>query len=73
LRNLGYEQSGSGWIPHQIFFNATGWSRKEYFGHDSSDPGRMQKQLSVLRKALGVKIRFDRELGIRLGFAVKVR
>lgn len=65
ILNILYEQIGNGWIPHQTFMNATGWTEEEYYGKDRCDPGRMQQHLRYLRKCLRVEIVFNTEHGIR--------
>lgn len=59
-----YNQTGSKWIPHKTFINATGWKDEDYYGLDSGS-GAMQKQLTNLRN-LGLKIEFNKTMGIRL-------
>ena len=63
--NLLYNEIGNGWIPHQTFLNMTGWTEEEYFGKDGYDPGRMQRQLNVLRKEMGLRITTNLENGVK--------
>ncbi|MDD5728835.1 MAG: hypothetical protein PHV59_09745 [Victivallales bacterium] len=65
ILNLLYDGIGNGWLPHQTFINITGWTKEEYFGKDGYNPGRMQRQLNILRKKLGLKIVFNLGRGVR--------
>lgn len=69
ILNILNDQFGIGWIPHQTFMNAAGWTPDEYFGRDN-DSGRMQKQLFLIRRDLGLEIIFSREYGVKLSPAV---
>jgi len=64
ILNILYDQIGIGWVPHKTFQQAAGWTRGEYFG-SSTEPGRMQKQLTEIRKFLGVDILFRKREGVR--------
>ncbi|MFA7185418.1 MAG: hypothetical protein WC082_11010 [Victivallales bacterium] len=65
ILNILYDQIGNGWVPHQTFMNATGWSYDEYWGTTRNDPGYIQQQLRHIRKFLKLKILFCKEHGIR--------
>jgi hypothetical protein len=69
ILNILHDQTGLGWIPHKTFLHATGWSHEEYFG-SSTEPGRMQKQLTEIRKFLSVEIRFSKQHGVRFAEGV---
>lgn len=69
ILNILHDQNGLGWIPHKTFLHATGWSHEEYFG-SRTEPGRMQKQLTEIRKFLGVEIRFSKQHGVRFAEGV---
>ncbi|HOZ49069.1 MAG TPA: hypothetical protein PLO37_06745 [Candidatus Hydrogenedentes bacterium] len=64
ILNILYDQAGLGWVPHRTFLQAVGWSHEEYFG-SSTEPGRMQKQLTEIRKFLGVAVGFSKLNGVR--------
>ena len=64
ISKILYDQIEFGWTPHKTFYQNTGWTKDEYFGVHNQ-PGRMQKQLTILRKMLGVEISFNKELGVR--------
>ena len=59
------------WIPHETFMQQAGWTPKQYFGKDRHDSGLAQKRFSEIRKALGIKISFDRKKGCRICSPVK--
>lgn len=63
FRHLGY---GSDWIRHDVFLDRIGWTKDAYFG-TSYETGRMQKQLTALRKELGVSIEFRKSKGVKFG------
>jgi hypothetical protein len=65
ILNILYNQIGNGWIPHETFIYATGWTAKEYWGTKRNVPGYMQQQLRHIRKFLGVKIKFNKGAGIK--------
>ena len=65
ILNILYNQIGNGWIPHQTFINAIGWTDEEYFGKDRNNPGCMQRVLSKLRKKLEIKIEFNKNFGVK--------
>lgn len=69
ILNILYDQIGIGWVPHKTFLQAAGWTRGEYFG-SSTEPGRMQKQLTEIRKFLGVEILFRKREGVRFAEGV---
>lgn len=69
ILNILYDQIGIGWVPHKTFLQAAGWTRGEYFG-SSTEPGRMQKQLTEIRKFLGVDILFRKREGVRFAEGV---
>ncbi len=69
ILNILYDQIGIGWVPHKTFQQAAGWTRGEYFG-SSTEPGRMQKQLTEIRKFLGVDILFRKREGVRFAEGV---
>ena len=69
ILNILYDQIGIGWVPHKTFLQAAGWTRREYFG-SSTEPGRMQKQLTEIRKFLGVDILFRKREGVRFAEGV---
>jgi len=59
-----YGQIGLGWVPHKTFMDACGWKEQEYYP-SFDNPGRMQRQLTHIRKFLGVKIEFRKDKGVR--------
>jgi hypothetical protein len=61
-----FNQTGNGWVKHRTFIEKIGWTEKEYFG-EAPDPGRMQKQLTEIRKFLGLPVPFDKNQGVQLG------
>ena len=65
ILNILYNQIGNGWVPHETFIYATGWTENEYFGKDRNNPGRMQRLLFQLRKKLKIKIEFNKNLGVK--------
>jgi len=64
ITEILYDQIGHGWVPHKTFMNACAWKEDEYFPV-SGDPGRMQRQLNIIRKILGVAIDFRKGKGVR--------
>jgi hypothetical protein len=58
-----YGQIGLGWVPHKTFMDACAWKKDEYFPA-SGDPGRMQRQLTRIRKFLGVDVKFLKDKGV---------
>lgn len=69
ILNILYEQIGLGWVPHKTIWQAVAWSEADYFG-PSTEPGRMQKQLTETRKFLGVKVEFSKRHGVRFAEGV---
>jgi len=59
-----FDQIGYGWVRHKTFMGACAWKEDEYFPA-SGDPGRMQRQLTNIRKFLGVNVEFRRKKGVR--------
>jgi len=66
-----YDQIGNGWVPHETFMNACGWSRKRYFG-GPNEAKIIQKHLTDIRNFLGVKVDFSGEQGHGVRFAENV-
>ncbi|MGD9878366.1 hypothetical protein [Desulfococcus sp.] len=64
ITEILYDQIGHGWVPHKTFMNACAWKEDEYFPA-SGEPGRMQRQLNIIRKNLGVAIEFRKGKGVR--------
>lgn len=64
IMEILYDQIGHGWVQHKTFMNACAWKKDEYFPA-SADPGRMQRQLTNIRKKLGVGIDFRKGKGVR--------
>ena len=64
ITEILYDQVGHGWVPHKTFMNACAWKEDEYFAA-SGEPGRMQRQLNIIRKNLGVAIEFRKGKGVR--------
>ena len=64
ITEILYDQIGHGWVPHKTFMNACAWKEDEYFAA-SGEPGRMQRQLNIIRKNLGVAIEFRKGKGVR--------
>jgi len=64
ILNILYDQIGNGWIPHQTFMNAIGWSNEEYWGVKDLKPGCMQQQLRHIRRHLKLRVLFNAEYGV---------
>jgi len=64
ITEILYDQIGHGWVPHKTFMNACAWKEDEYFAA-SGEPGRMQRQLNIIRKKIGIAIDFRKEKGVR--------
>ncbi len=60
-----YDEIGNGWVKHDRFITACGWKKEEYFGAGNGVTGRMQKQLNIIRKFLGMKIEFVTSKGVK--------
>ena len=59
-----YDQIGRGWISHRTFMNSCAWKKHEYF-RSMGNPGCMQRQLTHIRKFLGIQIEFKQNKGVR--------
>lgn len=64
IMEILYDQIGHGWVKHRTFMNASAWTEAQYFSA-SGETGRMQRQLNLIRKRLGVAIIFRKEKGVR--------
>jgi len=64
IMRILFDQIGHGWIPHASFYLSAGWHKERYLP-SGDDPGLMQRHLSILRKALGIDIHFDKKKGVR--------
>jgi hypothetical protein len=61
ISRILFDQIGHGWVHHRTFYQTLGWNKSEYFDQD-----RMQKQLTILRRCLGIKVEFQKSNGVRL-------